>query len=101
MVDMDQPQSPRFMNPMLKATFQFLQEGQGQDTLIHCNEGHSRGPSIGLLYSAKMARLISNTSYDEARREYTRNYPAYAPRYGLIHYMHTQWNQIDTLLPQS
>lgn len=98
MVDMDTEQDPKYINPMLKAAFKFIQVNEGKKILIHCNEGHSRAPSIALLYLAKISKKIPNKSYDEAKIEFTRKYKYFAPNDGILSYMHRRWNEIDSLV---
>lgn len=101
MVDMNTPQRPKFMDPMLREVFAFTQENQGQNILIHCNQGHSRAPAIGLLYLAKIVHTIPNTNYDEARHAFVKQFRFYAPNKGIMHYMHKHWKNIDQLIPQT
>ena len=50
------------------------QLGKGQKVLIHCNQGQSRSPGIGLLYLAKEG-IIRNDSFQGALKEFRGFYP--------------------------
>ena len=95
LVDMDQTLMPLFTNPIMKAAMEFIDENIGSKRiLIHCNEGHSRAPSIALLYLARESS-IPNGDYEEAKVAFLRNYPTYLPARGIESYMRQNW--IDLL----
>jgi hypothetical protein len=61
-----------------------------QDVLIHCNQGMSRSPSIGLLYLA-MTKKINSTTFSSAKEEFIRIYPEYNPS-GVQEFLIDNWN---------
>lgn len=61
--------------------------------LVHCDQGMSRGPTIGLLYLAKRAKTISDESFDDAYSEFIKIYPDYNPG-GIAEYVRDNWDQI-------
>lgn len=46
-----------------------LHLGNSQKVLVHCNQGMSRSPGIGLLYLAK-EKIINNDSFQDALSDY-------------------------------
>ena len=58
--------------------------------LIHCNQGTSRSPSIGLLYLA-IKEKIKNTSYSVAKEDFLRIYPNYNPS-GVQEFLINNWD---------
>lgn len=50
-----------------------------KNVLIHCDQGQSRSPTIGILYLAKRAKRISNDSYMDAKKEFMERCPHYLP----------------------
>ncbi|RKH06112.1 phosphatase [Corallococcus sp. CA053C] len=55
----------------------------GRKVLIHCNQGGSRAPSIGLLYLIARTPCIGAQSFVDAEAEFRALYPAYAPARGV------------------
>lgn len=64
-----------------------------KNVLIHCDQGQSRSPTLGLLYLAKRAKTISNDSFIAAKNEFIQNYPYYLPG-GIGEYVKQNWNEI-------
>ncbi len=60
---------------------------------IHCNQGMSRSPTLGLLYLAKRQNKISNDSFTSARVEFQKIYPLYQPK-GIADYVNQHWDEI-------
>lgn len=61
--------------------------------LIHCDHGESRSPTIGLLYLAKRLKMISNSSFQDAKRDFIKFYPGYSPS-GIASYVEKIWEKI-------
>jgi len=66
----------------------------GQHSLINCNLGESRAPSLALLFLAKGLHVISDRSYEEARREFQISYLGYMPGLGISRYFTENWNEL-------
>lgn len=65
-------------------------QGAGQQCLVHCNQGESRSPSIGLLYLVRQKKLpINNMS--AAEMEFIKLYPNYAPKRGIREFIKNNW----------
>ena len=96
MVDMDQKQKHEFMEPMLSASLDFIQSSiDSNSVLIHCNQGVSRSPTIGMIYLAKRAGEISNKGYRPATEEFSEKYPQYNPGRGIHLYLEDYWDAIE------
>jgi hypothetical protein len=65
----------------------------GENLLIHCNMGESRAPSLALLFMSKHLKIITNTSYDDAKTEFIKLYPGYTPGLGIQTYLRQNWNE--------
>ena len=95
-VDMNRKQKHEFMEPMVSATLDFVdQHISSKQVLIHCNQGQSRSPSLALLYLAKRAKEIPNESYRQASNEFRELYPQFNPAQGIHLYLQDYWDQID------
>lgn len=60
---------------------------------IHCDLGHSRGPSLTLLFLAKRLNFISNESFNSAKLDFIKLYPQYKPA-GIGEYLTEKWLEI-------
>jgi len=97
MVDMDRELSPIYTNPIMEAAMKFISESiLNRDVLIHCNQGQSRAPSIGLLYLARENKIAADT-YEGATAGFREIYPAYQPARGIALYMARNWEQLIQL----
>jgi hypothetical protein len=66
--------------------------GDGHPVLVHCNQGKSRGPSIGLLYLATHTDLFSGLDHSEAHDRFLDIYHDYCPKAGLRGFLATNWS---------
>ena len=64
-----------------------------KNVLVHCDQGQSRSPTLGLLYLAKRAKIISNDSFLAAKKEFIQYYFLYLPG-GIGEYVEENWNEI-------
>lgn len=97
LVDMERTLMPKFTHPIVKVTMDFIHENTSRSkVLIHCNEGHSRAPSIAMLYLAK-ASSIPNGSHEDAKEEFLRIFPSYSPALGIESYMRQYWDELMKL----
>jgi hypothetical protein len=69
----------------------------GHKVLIACNEGHSRGPTTGLLYLRAIGEFPGMT-FQHAERIFRGLYPQYSPGIGMRHFAKTNWQFFDNLL---
>jgi len=56
---------------------------QKRRVLVHCNQGRSRAPAIGLLYLACHTELFRGPSYITSHERFVELYPAYDPAQGV------------------
>ena len=61
--------------------------------LVHCNQGHSRSPTIALLYLSKWTDTFKGKDYDEGVEAFKVIYPDYAPAKGMADYARKNWRQ--------
>jgi hypothetical protein len=91
------PPKPLFPDELFAVFMSFAREkwDTGLELLIHCNRGESRAPSLGLVFLAKHVRAVPNGSYAEARRDFAKLFPNYAPGLGIETYLTTNWQALD------
>ena len=65
----------------------------GNQVLVHCNEGCSRSPAIGLLYLVKYTDLLPIDDFIQAEEVFRSIYPSYNPKNGIRGYMTTNWSR--------
>ncbi len=63
------------------------------NVLVHCDQGQSRAPTIGMLYLAKRSKKIPDASFEDARDEFIKLYPVYSPG-GIGKYVEEKWHEI-------
>lgn len=61
--------------------------------LLHCNQGHSRSPSIALLYLSGYTDRFAGMGLDDALMAFRSLYPPYAPARGMADYVRLNWNR--------
>ncbi len=81
-----------FENILFQKSLEFIDENlnNGKKILIHCNQGISRSPSIGLLFLATKNK-IRNESFEIAKEDFRKIYPNYAPS-GIREFLTLNWN---------
>lgn len=82
---------PELFNQILD----FVQEsiiGRGEPCLVHCDQGHSRAPTVAMLYMAKRSREIPDDPHG-ARGAFLDVYPRYQPA-GIFEYVQRHWGEI-------
>lgn len=90
------PPVPLFMPPLFSRFLDFSNKHwhNGQELLIHCNQGESRAPSLALLFLAKGVSVISDESYAAARRDFERTFQRYNPGKGIETYFSKNWEML-------
>lgn len=81
-----------FSNILFEKSLEFIASNIKNDkkVLIHCNQGYSRSPSIGLLYLAINGK-IRNKNYKEAKEDFLKIYPEYSPK-GVQEFLIENWS---------
>lgn len=100
MIDVD---DVRFQSPaMIYPGIDFLRQSMraGLQTLVHCNQGASRGPAMGLM--ALASTIYKGKSFDEAEEAFREIYPTYAPKDGIRDFARYHWFAVqDDMLPEA
>ena len=78
---------------IIDAALEFIDQGirEGKQVLVHCNQGESRSPSIGLLYLAAFTDVIPSASLCEAEEAFLQIYPYYRPGKGMRGFLVQHW----------
>jgi predicted protein tyrosine phosphatase len=85
---------PKYTSPLLvDAALGFISEnlGEGRKTLVHCNQGASRSPSLALLYLAINTDALPKDSLENAESSFLELYPRYNPMMGIRGYIKANW----------
>jgi len=97
LVDMEKELLPRYTDQIMKEAIDFIDNNISKKSiLIHCDQGMSRSPSIGLLYLA-INNIISNDDYKIASQEFLRLYPKFNPGNGITKYLENNWKELITM----
>lgn len=88
----DTPTGKYFCEILFEKSNEFIKENlnSNKKVLVHCNQGMSRSPSIGLLYLA-MEKKINNVTFAVAKEEFLKIYPNYNPS-GVQEFLMDKWN---------
>lgn len=91
------PPLPLFKIETFVSFLQFAREhhDRGGSVLIHCNQGESRAPTLGLMFLAKHAHIIPNDSFATAHKAFARLYSAYRPGTGIQQFLASNWASLD------
>ena len=83
-----------FNENMFRVAFEFLDKyrEQGCKILIHCNQGESRGPTMGMFYSAYCG-LFGSPDFDETVAEFRKLYLRYNPKRNIFCTAQALWNK--------
>jgi hypothetical protein len=72
----------------------FIEKWSNQrKVLIHCDQGQSRAPTLGVLYLAKRLKIIPDDCFISAKNEFIKLYPNYLPS-GIGDYVNDKWEKI-------
>ncbi|SMO48396.1 dual specificity protein phosphatase family protein [Gracilimonas mengyeensis] len=94
MLNLIDPENPAYIpKEIIDAALSFIDRNlnDGKKVLVHCNQGQSRSPGIGLLYLAKEGG-IENGSFNEALMEFKNIYPAINMAGGMAGFLKMNWN---------
>lgn len=98
LVDMENPYDPNWYNHYLNVfiyTMKFIDRklSEGKNILIHCNQGESRGPSIGMLYMAYKG-FFEYKDYDYTKAEFLKLYPEFLPKRNITENIKACWPEM-------
>jgi hypothetical protein len=86
---------PNYIQPqIIDFTLSFIIEQlrAGRKVLIHCNQGLSRSPGIGMLFLAQKGDFCGLT-YDDAKLKFLERYPHFSPAAGIEGYCRINWDK--------
>ena len=91
-INMIDPHEARYFRPSLFTTaVEFIDRHiEKNPVAIHCERGLSRSPSVALVYLASTG-MVANSSFDEARAQFSELYPSYAPGEGIETFLRQSW----------
>ena len=77
---------------IIDAALEFIKDGleKSQKVLVHCNQGESRSPSIGMLYLAINTEKLPK-EFTEAEQSFRQIYPMYNPGGGMRGFLIRNW----------
>lgn len=90
----DAPDPAYIPREIIDAALAFIGDGlkARARVLVHCNQGESRAPSIGLLYLATATDRLPVATFLEAEIAFRTIYPTYNPGRGVRGFLMTNWN---------
>lgn len=93
LVDADDP--AYIPQQIIDAALVFIEKGlkSGDRVLVHCNQGESRAPSIGLLYLVTYTDILPCSTLSEAEASFRQLYPGYSPKEGIHGFLQTHWEE--------
>ena len=96
MIDLDDPKY--FDWGMIVTGLKFVKDRleYGDKVFVGCNAGHSRGPTMGLMF----LRTIGDMPYKftKAEKIYKTLYPPFSPDEGIFGFAKMNWNNLENLL---
>lgn len=92
LIDVDDP--AYVPDKAVQAAFDFITERlkAGDKVLVHCNHGHSRGPSIAMMYLRHIGDLPDR--FRAAQKIFKTFYSNYKPAMGMAQYSKSHWSSL-------
>jgi len=89
----DAPDPAYIPREIIDAAIEFIRESlaEGHRVLVHCNQGESRSPGIGLLYLVACTERLPRDTLEHAETSYRAVYPLYNPGRGVRGFMAANW----------
>lgn len=88
----DAPNPLYIPKEIIDAALEFVNEHiEENKVLVHCNQGESRSPSLGLLYLALFTDILPKDFYS-AEELFRQIYPMYHPATGMRGYLISHWD---------
>lgn len=93
MIDGDDPNY--VSTGMIDTALEFISErlAAGDRVLVSCNQGHSRGPSVAMMYLRSIGELPH--PFLLAERVFRTLYPYYQPALGARQYAKSNWSRLE------
>jgi hypothetical protein len=92
LLDLD---DPNYVNKdMIKIGLAFIKYRleQGDKVLVACNKGHSRGPSVALMFLRSIGDMPRG--FIQAEKVFRTLYPEYSPKSGIRQFSRDVWDEI-------
>ena len=99
LVDVD---NPAFVaKEIIDAAIDFIDEGLkcGRKVLVHCNQGESRGPSIGFIYLIARTNVLGKESVVAASTRFRDLYPRFNPAGGMTGFIQQHFSTYASTSP--
>ena len=80
---------------IIGAAMKFISKGLqvGKKVLVHCNQGESRGSSIGLVYFVVYTNALPKTSLKDSEAKFIELYALYTPKSGMMEFLRENWRK--------
>ena len=96
MVDMNMPLAHEFTEPIVTTALNFIENHiTTKNVLVHCNLGQSRSPALVMLYLAKRQKSIRNSSFEDAKEDFTKLFPNCQLGSGIETYLTDFWDDLE------
>ena len=91
----DAPNPAYIPKEIIDAALEFVHTALQEEAsvLVHCNQGESRSPGIGLLYLAKFTDVLPMETLEAAEDTFRSLYPMYNPGRGMRGFMTLNWDE--------
>lgn len=92
LIDSDSPNM--IPEQVINAGLDFIKQqiGEGKNVLVHCNEGHSRGPVMALMYLRTIGEMPG--SFHQSESKFKTLYPPFDPAHGIEQFSRTNWRSL-------
>jgi len=89
LIDSDDPNM--IPEQAINAGLDFIKKqiGEGKNVLVHCNAGHSRGPTTALMYLRMVGEMPS--SFHQSETKFKTLYPKFDPNHGMEQFARYNW----------
>lgn len=79
---------------VLLVGIEFIREmiSAGKKVLVHCNAGHSRGPTTALMYMRSVGEMPQ--PFNRAQKIFKTLYPPFSPGHGMQFHARNLWNRL-------
>lgn len=89
----DEPSGVYFQIETFNTALDFIDEHiSNKEILIHCDQGESRAPTLGMVYLAKRTDFLED-EFAQACSKFIELYSSYNPG-GIIKFVQQNWNEI-------
>ena len=92
LIDYDDPH--KIQEEAVNAGLEFIREqiGEGKNVLVHCNAGHSRGPTTALMYLRTIGEMPG--SFHQSETKFKTLYPKFSPAQGMEQFAKANWRSL-------